>query len=149
MAAVGGRAVGVPVADWGRPSAVLDPLALLLRGRYPSRAELARVSGLGYQTLRTYTDARWTADRLPPVRVLAALAQAVDPRERYNAVMASLLARADEVAPPALTWGQRVVLEALRGYDDEVLVAAAPRVSAAAGSPRSRRRACFLSRPGG
>ena len=78
-----------------------------------------------------------------------ALAQAVDPQELYNAVMASLLARADEVAPPALTWGQRVVLEALRGYDDEVLVAAAPRVSAAAGSPRSRRRACFPSRPGG
>ncbi len=40
-----------------------------------------------------------------------------------------MLARADQIAgPPALPWGQRVVLEALRGFDDDVLVAAAPRV---------------------
>lgn len=114
---------------WGRYDMELDPLAVLLRGRYPNRAELARASGLSYQTLRTYTDGRWTAGRLPPVQVLAGLSQAVDPGELHVAVRQAMLARADDdLGPPALTWGQRVVLEALRGFDDELLVAVAPHV---------------------
>ncbi len=40
-----------------------------------------------------------------------------------------MVARTDEsVGPPSLTWGQRVVLESLRGFDDGVLVQAAPHV---------------------
>ena len=114
---------------WGRPRVVLDPLAALLRERCVSRAELARRSGLGYQLLRTYTDGLWTADRPPPERVLAGLARVVDPGELAAAVLASLAHRADQ-GPGAevLSWGQRVVLEALRGFDDARLVAAAPHV---------------------
>ena len=109
----------------------LDPLAVLLRDRYPSRAELARATGLPYQALRTWTDGLWTADRVPPVRVLAALSEAVGPAEVQRAVREAMLARADQAAgPPPLTWGQRVVLEALRGFDDDLLVAAAPHVHA-------------------
>ena len=100
---------------WGKPGVVLDPLAVLLRERYSSRAELARVSGIGYQTLRTYTDGRWTADQLPPVAVLAGLSQAVDPASLQVAVRDAMRARYEQtVGPPELTWGQRVVLEALR-----------------------------------
>lgn len=129
----GGRTerAGAPGArrGWGRPRRRLDPLAVLLRERYPSRAELARASGLPYQALRTYTDGLWTADRLPPVRVLAALSQAVEPADVQRAVRDAMAARADDAAsPPPLTWGQRVVLEGLRGFDDGVLVAAAPQV---------------------
>jgi len=114
---------------WGKPGVVLDPLAVLLRKRFASRAELARVSGLGYQTLWTYTDGRWTAERLPPVAVLAALSQAVDPGELQVAVQDAMRARHEQIAgPPALTWGQTVVLDALRGFEDDVLVAAAPHV---------------------
>lgn len=58
---------GTVLARLGPSSVALDPLAMLLRQRYPSRAELARACGLGYQMLRTYTDGRWTADQLPPV----------------------------------------------------------------------------------
>jgi hypothetical protein len=108
---------------------MLDPLAALLRQRYASRAELARASGLPYQLLRTYTDGLWTADHLPPVRVLAALSQAVDPTELQRAVRDAMLARTDQLTgPPPLTWGQRVLLEALREFDDDVLIAAAPHV---------------------
>ncbi len=113
---------------WGRPR-TRDPLAVLLRQRCASRAELARASGLPYQLLRTYTDGLWTADHLPPVRVLAALSQAVDPTELQRAVREAMLARTDQSqGPPSLTWGQRVLLEALRGFDDGVLVEAAPHV---------------------
>lgn len=102
---------------------------MLLRQRYPSRAELARASGLSYQLLRTDTDGLWTADHIPPVRVLAALSQAVGPAELQRAVQEAMLARTDEAqGPPSLTWGQRVLLEALRGIDDGVLVGAAPHV---------------------
>lgn len=63
------------------------------------------------------------------MRVLAALSDAVGPADVQRAVRESMLARADDAGgPPPLTWGQRVVLEALRGFDDGVLVAAAPRV---------------------
>ena len=121
---------GGPVRrGWGRTGGLLDPLAVLLRERYANRAELARVSGLGYQTLRTYTDGRWTADRLPPVRVLAGLSLAVDPAALQVAVRRAMLARSEQtIGPPPLSWGQRVVLEALRGFDDDVLVAVAPYV---------------------
>lgn len=102
---------------------------MLLRKRFPNRAELARASGLPYQSLRTWTDGRWTADRLPPVRVLAALSDAVGSAEVHRAVHDAMLARTDRAeGPPSLTWGQRVVLEALRGFDDDLLVAAAPHV---------------------
>lgn len=121
------REPGPASGPWRRPATVLDPLALLLRARYRSRADLARASGLGYQTLRTYTDARWTADRPPPVRVLAALSTAVDPLELQRAVRESLAARREQAdGVPVLAVGQRAVLEALRGFDDDVLVAAAP-----------------------
>ncbi len=114
---------------WGRPRTRLDPLAALLRQRYSSRAELARVSGLPYQLLRTYTDGLWTADHLPPVRVLAALSQAVDPTELQRAVREAMLARTDQSqGPPLLTWGQRVLLEALRGFNDDIMIEAAPHV---------------------
>lgn len=131
--AMGGRWQGGadrrPVRGWGRPRVALDPLAVLLRERFPSRAELARTTGLPYQALRTWTDGLWTADRLPPVRVLAALSDAVGPAEVQRAVREAMLARVDRVdGPPPLTWGQRVVLEALRGFDDDLLVAAAPHV---------------------
>lgn len=114
----------VRMGGWGRPRAVLDPLAVLLRERYASRAELARVSGLGYQMLRTYTDGLWTADRPPAGRVLAGLARAVDPAELTVAVRAAVHQRAQ----PMLTLGQRVVLEAVRGFHDDVLIAAAPHI---------------------
>ena len=108
---------------------VLDPLATLLRQRFDSRAELARTSGLGYHMLRTYTDGLWTAEHPPPQYVLDALAQAVDPEELGAAVRAALAHRAEQAtSPQPLTWGQRVVLEALRDFDDARLVAAAPHV---------------------
>ena len=114
---------------WGPTRARLDPLAVLLRERYPSRAELARATGLPYQALRTYTDGLWTADRLPPVRVLAALSEAVDAGELQRAVHEAMLSRADnQDGPPPLTIGQRVVMEAIKGFDDQLLVAAAPHV---------------------
>ena len=120
-----------PVRRWRRPRLALDPLALLLRERFRSRAELARATGLPYQALRTWTDGLWTADRLPPVRVLGAFSEAVGPAEVPLAVRQAMLARADDVdGPPPLTWGQRVVLEALRGFDDDLLVAAAPHIHA-------------------
>lgn len=107
----------------------LDPLALLQRERYPSRAGIARATGLPYQALRTWTDGLWTADRMPPVRVLAALSGAVSPPDLQRAVREAMLARADQAdGPPPLTCGRRVVLEALRGFDDDLLVAAAPHV---------------------
>lgn len=118
-----------PPRGWGRPRVLLNPLAVLLRQRYGSRAQLARASGLGYQMLRTYTDGLWTADRPPPAHVLAGLARAVPPDELHAAVRAALADRADQAQPgPALTWGQRVVLEGLRGFDDARLVAAAPHI---------------------
>ena len=120
-----------PMRGWGRPGNALDPLAVLLRERYPSRAELARATGLPYQSLRTWTDGLWTADRMPPVRVLAALSETIGPAEVQRTVRRAMLARADQAAgPPPLTWGQRVVLEALRGFDDDLLVTAAPHVHA-------------------
>lgn len=120
---------GRPARAWGRPRVVLDPLAALLRERCVSRAELARVSGLGYQMLRTYTDGLWTAERPPPQHVLAGLARAVDAEELSAAVLAALAQRAgQDRGAAALSWGQRVVLEALRGVDDARLVAAAPHV---------------------
>ncbi len=93
---------------WGRPRTRLDPLAALLRQRYASRAELARASGLPYQSLRTYTDGLWTADHLPPVRVLAALSQAVDPTELQRAVREAMLAR---------TWSVPAFLDSDLGRD--------------------------------
>jgi hypothetical protein len=40
-----------------------------------------------------------------------------------------MLARTDQAhGAPSLTWGQRVLLEALREHDDDVLVEAAPHV---------------------
>ena len=114
---------------WGRPRVVLDPLAVLLRERYVSRAELARVSGLGYEMLRTYTDGLWRAEQPPPEHVLAGLALAVDPGELQAAVRAARAHRAgQEPGAVALSWGQRVVLEALREFDDARLIAAAPHV---------------------
>lgn len=110
------------MGGWGKPRLVLDPLALLLRERYASRSELARVSGLGYQTLRTYTDGLWTRDRPPSTRVLTALARAVDHAELDTAVRAALAGRP---ARP-LTFGQQVLLEALAGFDDDRLTGAAP-----------------------
>ncbi len=81
------------------------------------------------RSLRTYTDGLWTADHLPPVRVLAALSQAVDLTELQRAVREAMLARADQAqGAPSLTWGQRVMLEALREFDDDVLVETAPHV---------------------
>jgi len=118
-----------PVRGWGRPRNTLDPLSVLLRERFPSRAELARATGQPYQALRTWTDGLWSADRLPPVRVLAALSGAVGSSEVQRAVRETMLTRADQAGGPSpLTWGQRVVLEAVRGFDDDLLVAAAPRV---------------------
>lgn len=118
-------ATGAEASRWRRSRQVLDPLAVLLRARFASRAELSRASGLGYQTLRTYTDGRWTAASPPPTEVLEALARTVDRAELDAAVLAARHARE---AAPELSWGQRVVLEALRGFDDEHLVAAAPHV---------------------
>lgn len=61
------------------------------------------------------------------MRVLAALSQALDPDELQRAVRDAMLARTDEArGPPPLTRGQRVLLEAFRGFDDDVLVDAAP-----------------------
>lgn len=96
----GGRASADVVAGAARAEARLDPLAAPLRQRYPSRPELARASGLKYQLLRTYTDGQWTADHLPPVRVLAALSQAVDPTELQRAIRAAMLARTDQSQGP-------------------------------------------------
>ena len=113
----------------GSAAHVLDPLATLLRERCVSRAELARLSGLGYQTLRTYTDGLWTAERPPPEHVLAGLSRVVNAEELAAAVRAALAHRAgQEPGAAPLSWGQRVVLEALRGFDDARLVAAAPLV---------------------
>jgi hypothetical protein len=65
-----GQAAGVGGTSarrgWGRPRRRLDPLGVLLRERYPSRAELARERP-AYQAPRNWTDGLWTADRLPPV----------------------------------------------------------------------------------
>ena len=83
------------------------------------------MTGLGYQRLRTYTDGRWTAAQPPPAEVLEALARVVDRAELDAAVLEARWAREE---PPALSWGQRVVLEALRGFDDDHLVAVAPYV---------------------
>ena len=114
---------------WGQPRVVLDPLAALLRQRFDSRAELARASGLGYQMLRTYTDGLWTAEHPPPPHVLDALGRVIDPEDLGAAVRAALAHRSEQAtSTPPLTWGQRVVLEALRGFDDARLVAAAPHV---------------------
>ena len=77
-------------AGWRAPGQQLDPLALLLRSRFDSRADLARASGLGYQTLRTYTDGRWTAGQEPSRHVLAALAQVIPADELRAAVDAAL-----------------------------------------------------------
>ncbi len=109
---------------WTPARLALDPLALLLRSRYPSRAALARACGLSYQMLRTYTDGLWTCEKPPSAFVLAMLGTAIDPDELSDAVTAALLSRP---APP-LTFGQQVVLEALRGFDDQDLVAAAPHI---------------------
>lgn len=52
-----------------------------------------------------------------------------------------MLARADEADGPApLSWGQRVVLEGLRDFDDDVLVAAAPHVHEFLRSLAAKRR---------
>lgn len=113
-----------PRPGWQPARLQLDPLALLLRERFASRADLARATGLSYQTLRTYTDGVWTRTRPPSVYVLALLGTAVDPDELHEAVTRSLL-----TAPaPPLTLGQRVVLEALRGFDDTILTSAAPHI---------------------
>ncbi len=72
---------------------MLDPLAVLLRTRFASQAELARATGLRHQTLRSYTDGRWTAAHPPPARVLEALARAVDRAELDAAVLAARHAR--------------------------------------------------------
>ncbi len=112
---------------------------MLLRERYRSRAELARASGLPYQALRTYTDGLWTADHMSPVRVLAALSEAVTPADLQRAVRQAMVARTDESeGPPSLTWGQRVVLESLRGFDDGVLVQATARTRPDRGIRRRR-----------
>lgn len=111
-------------AGWTPPRLALDPLALLRRSRYPSRAALARASGLSYQMLRTYTDGLWTCKKPPSTFVLARLGNAVDPDDLDTAVAASLLCRPGR----PLTFGQQVVFEALRGFDDEHLVAAAPHI---------------------
>lgn len=109
---------------WRPPRAQLDPLALLLRARFRSRADLARASGLSHQTLRTYTDGVWRAQQPPSPYVLAMLGNAVDPDELDAAVAAALAARG---APP-LTVGQRAVLEAVRGFPDKLLIELAPDV---------------------
>ena len=110
-----------------------------------SRAELARTSGLPYQGRRTYTDGLWTADHLPPVRVLAALSQAFDPTELQRAVREAMLARTRQShGSPSLTRGQRVLLEALRGFDDDIMIEAARHVHnlhnlrRRSGAPRGR-----------
>lgn len=72
--------------------------------------------------LRTYTDGLSTCEKPPSAFVLAMLGIAVDPDELGAAVTAALLSRPG----PPLTFGQQVVLEALRGFDEEILVAAAP-----------------------
>lgn len=72
--------------------------------------------------LRTYTDGLWTCEKPPSPFVLAMLGTALDPAELDVAVTAALLSRPG----PPLTFGQQVVLEALRGFDDQQLVAAAP-----------------------
>lgn len=112
---------------WVPPPHPLDPLARLLRSRFVSRADLARATGLGYQTLRTYTDGRWTADQPPSPHVLEALARAVPGRELHAAVHAALHQRT-QLDLHQLTVGQRTVLEALRGFDDQVLLQAAPHI---------------------
>lgn len=56
-----------------------------------------------------------------------------------------MLTRADDKdGPPSLTWGQRVVLEADKGFDDELLAAAAPRQHDLAGLAT---KAARLQRP--
>ena len=107
---------------WTPPRLALDPLAVLLRARYPSRAALARASGLKNQMLRTYTGGLWTSEKPPSAFVLALLSIAVDPHELDAAVTAALLSRPG----PPLTFGQQLALEALRGFDEGILVAAAP-----------------------
>ena len=63
------------------------------------------------------------------MRVLVALSQAVDPTDLQRAIPETMLARTDQAqGPPPLIRGQRVLLEALRGFDDDVLIAAAPHV---------------------
>lgn len=109
---------------WTEPRLTLDPLAVLLRSRCASRAELARASGLSYETLRTYTDGRWSREQPPSEHVLAGLARAVDRDELDRAVRESLALQ----PAPALTSGQRAILEAVRDVDDEQLIAAAPYV---------------------
>ena len=102
----------------------LDPLAVLLRERFTNRAHLAAATGLSYQTLRTCTDGVWTRQRRPSAYVLAMLGTALEPDELDDAVQRSLLSR----TVPPLTFGQRVVLEALRGFDDTTLTSAAPHI---------------------
>lgn len=72
--------------------------------------------------LRTYTDGLWTCETPPSAIVLAMLGTAVAPVELDAAVTAALQSRPG----PPLTFGQQVVFEALRGFDDDALVAAAP-----------------------
>ncbi len=83
----------------------------------------AAIRGLSHQMLRTYNDGLWTCEKPPPPFVLALLGTAVDPIELAAAVSASLLSRPG----PPLTFGQQVVLEAIRGFD-ELLLAAAPHI---------------------
>lgn len=92
--------------------------------RYRSRADLARACGLGPQTLRTCTDGVWRAKQPPSPYVLAMLGNAGNPDELDAAVSAALAAR----GAPALTVGQRAMLEAVRGYPEELLVEVAPLV---------------------
>ena len=107
----------------------LDPLAVLLRERFDSPAALARASGLAYERLRTYTDGLWRAASPPPPDVLVGLEAAVGAEPVQAAVLASLAHRLQQTgAVSPLSWGQRVVLEALRGFDDTLLVAVAPHV---------------------
>lgn len=61
--------------------------------------------------------------------MLAALSLAVDPDELQTAVRQAMLARSEQTTGlPEVSFGQRVVLEALRGFDDELLVQVAPHV---------------------
>lgn len=74
--------------------------------------------------LQTYADGLWTCEKPPSAFVLAMLGTAINPDELGATDTAALMSRPG----PPLSFGQQVVLEALRGFDDTDLVAAAPHI---------------------
>ena len=78
---------------WTPSRLAIDPLAVLLRARYPTRAALARASGLKYQSCGPTQTACGPARSRPRPSSWPCWGIAVDPDELDAAVTAALLSR--------------------------------------------------------